>query len=196
MTIHYTLVPGQLPENKMRLYPTRVINIIGGPGSEKSLYTAALVLNLHLRHKTVETVPDFAKALVWQRDTQALRNQYLIAQQQHAMLDVLDGQVEYLVTECSLPQLLYYNESYADNICDVAKTRKQILAWHHQYQNINLLVQRNPERRYVRSGRLQDEEQAKQVDRELRACLVREGIKFTPLAPSPSAIEAFAQALP
>ena len=195
MSIQYTYVPGRLPENKMRLYPTRIINIIGGPGSDKSLYTAGIVLNLHLRHKSVETVPDFAKALVWQRDTEALRNQYLIAQHQHAMLEVLDGQVEYLVTECSLPQLLYYNESYPDNICDVQKTRKQILGWYGQYQNVNLLVQRDPEKKYVRSGRLQDEEQARQVDRDLRACMLREGIKFTVVPPSMTAIDEFAKTL-
>ena len=48
----------------------------------------------------------------------------------------------------------------------------------------------------MRSGRLQDEDQARKVDGELRACLVREGIKFTALAPSLSALEEFANALP
>lgn len=196
MTVRYTYLPEGLPDNRMRMYPTKVINIIGGPGSHKSLFSSAIVLNLHLRHKSVETVPDFAKSLVWQKDFEALRNQYLIAQQQYRMLSILDGQVQYLVTECSLAQLLYYNESYADNICDVAKTRKQILAWYKEFDNVNVFVQRDPDRPYVRSGRLQDEDQARKVDGELRACLVREGIKLTALAPSLSALEEFANALP
>lgn len=196
MTLSYTYVPDGLPENRMRMYPTKVINIIGGPGSNKSLFSSAIVLNLHLRHKTVETVPDYAKSLVWQKDLEALRNQYLIAQQQFRMLSILDGQVQYLVTECSLPQLLYYNETYPDNICDVAKTRKQILAWYKEFDNINVLVQRDPDRPYVHSGRLQDEDQARAVDAGLRGALQREGLKFTPLSPSPSALEAFANALP
>jgi hypothetical protein len=126
MTIQYTYVAPHLPENKMRLYPTRVINIIGGPGSDKSLFTAAIILYLHLHHKTVELIPDYAKSVVWRKDFEALRNQYQIAQQQFQMLELLDGQVQYLVTEASLPQILYYNEFYPDNICDVGKTRKQI----------------------------------------------------------------------
>ncbi len=195
VVMQYTYVAPHLPENKMRIYPTQVINIIGGPGSDKSLYTAAIVLSLHQRHLTVETVPDYAKALVWQKDLEALRNQYLIAHQQNTMLSILDGQVQFLVTECSLPQLLYYNESYPDNICDVVKTRKQILAWYRQYKNVNVLVQRDPDKKYVRSGRLQDEDQARAVDAGLRGCLNREGIKFTALPPSPSAIEQFAAAL-
>ncbi len=191
MTIQYTYVAPHLPENKMRLYPTRVINIIGGPGSEKSLFTAAVILYLHLHHKTVELIPDYAKSLVWRKDFEALRNQYQIAQQQFQMLELLDGQVQYLVTESSLPQILYYNEFYPDNICDVAKTRKQILEWYKQHNNINVMVERGDERKYIHTGRFQDEEQAKEVDRGMRALLRREGIAYTPLKPDVGAIHAF-----
>lgn len=188
-------VPSNLPESKLRLYPTKVINIIGGPGCDKSLYSSAIVLKLHLRHKSVETIPDVAKSLVWQQDMEALRNQYGIALHQFRMLEVLDGQVQFLVTEGALPQLLYYNESYLDNICDVEKTRKQILAWHKQFNNVNVLVQRDPDKPYVRSGRLQDEAQARKVDLELKGLLTREGIKFTVLPPDHRAILEFAGTL-
>ena len=194
MTIQYTYVTQHLPENKMRLYPTKVINIIGGPGSQKSLFTAAIILYLHLHHKTVELIPDYSKSLVWQKDYEALRNQYKIAQQQFHMLELLDGQVQFLVTESSLPQTLYYNEFYAENICDVGKTRKQILDWYRQHNNVNILVERG-ERKYVHTGRFQDEEQAKEVDRGMRALLRREGLQFTPLKPELESINAFAAEL-
>ncbi len=194
MTIQYTYVSPHLPENKMRLYPTKVINIIGGPGCEKSLFTAAIILYLHLHHKSVELIPDYAKSLVWQKDYESLRNQYKIAQQQFQMLELLDGQVQYLVTESSLPQILYYNEFYPDNICDVGKTRKQILEWYKQHNNINIMVERG-ERKYNHTGRFQDEEQAKEVDRGMRALLRREGIGYTALQPEVEAIHAFAATL-
>ncbi len=195
MTTIAGYVPSNLPESKLRLYPTKVINIIGGPGCDKSLYSSAIVLKLHLRHKSVETIPDVAKSLVWQRDMEALRNQYGIALHQFRMLEVLDGQVQFLVTEGALPQLLYYNESYPDNVCDVEKTRKQILAWYKQFNNINVLVQRDPDKPYVRSGRFQDEAQARKVDNELRGVLMREGVKFTVLPPDHRAILEFAGTL-
>ena len=140
MTMQFTYVANHLPENKMRLYPTKVINIIGGPGCDKSLFTAAIILYLNLHHKTVEQIPDFAKSLVWQKDYEALRNQYFIAQQQFRMLELLDGQVQYLVTECALPQILFYNEHHPDNICDIGKTRTQILEWYKQHNNVNIMV--------------------------------------------------------
>jgi hypothetical protein len=193
-TIRYTTVANVLPESKMRLYPTKVINVIGGPGSDKSLFSSAIILYLNLHNKTVETIPDYAKSLVWQQNFEVLKNQYFIAQRQFEMLNLLDGQVQFLLTECSLPQVLYYNENYAENICDVSKTRAQILEWYKQYDNINIFVERG-EKKYVRSGRFQDEDQARDIDRGLRSVLVREGINFTPLNPNLEEINAFAATL-
>jgi len=195
MTMQYTYVADHLPENKMRLYPTKVVNIIGGPGCDKSLFTAAIILYLSLHHKSVELIPDFAKSLVWQKDYEALKNQYHIAQQQFRMIELLDGQVQYLVTECSLPQVLYYNEHFPENICDVTKTRKQILEWYKQHNNVNLMVERDPERKYIHTGRFQDEEQAREVDRGLRALLRRDGLTYTSVKPELEAINAFAASL-
>ena len=194
MTLRYTTVPNTLHETKMRLYPTKVINVIGGPGSDKSLISSAIILYLHLHAKTVEAIPDFAKSLVWQQNFEVLKNQYFIAQRQYEMLNLLDGQVQFLITECSLPQVLYYNENYPENICDVAKTRAQILEWYHQHDNINVFVERG-DKKYVHTGRFQDEDQARDVDRGLRALLVREGLPYTALKPDVETINAFAKTL-
>jgi hypothetical protein len=194
MSIQYTSAANHLPENKMRLYPTKVINVIGGPGCDKSLVTAAIILYLKLRQKSVEVIPDYAKSLVWQRNFEVLKNQYFIAQRQFEMLELLDGQIQFLITECSLPQVLYYNENYPDNICDIAKTRKQILEWYKQHNNINVFVERG-DRKYVHTGRFQDEEQAKAIDHGLRGVLTREGLRYTSLAQDLDAINAFAATL-
>lgn len=194
MTLRYTTVNHIKPENRMRLYPTKVINIIGGPGCDKSLFASAIILYLSLHNKSVETIPDYAKLLVWQRNIDVLKNQYFIAQRQYEMIDLLDGQVQFLINECSLPQVLYYNENYPDNICDVAKTRAQILEWHQQFDCVNILVERG-DKKYVHTGRFQDEEQARVVDRGLCEMLIREGFPYTPLAPELDAINAFAASL-
>jgi hypothetical protein len=193
-TIRYTTVPNLLPENKMRLYPTKVINIIGGPGCDKSLISSAIILYLHLQNKTVETIPDYAKSLVWQQNYEVLKNQYFIAQRQFEMLSLLDGQVQFLITECSLPQVLYYNENYADNICDIAKTRAQILEWYGQYDNVNIFVERG-DKKYVHTGRFQDEEQARNIDRGLRDIMEREKLPYTALQPNVQEINAFTATL-
>ncbi len=194
MSISYTSVANRLPDNKMRIYPTQVINIIGGPGCDKSLFSAAIVLYLNLHGKSVETIPDFAKSLVWQQNFEVLKNQYFIAQRQYEMLNLLDGQVQFLMTECSLPQVMYYNENYADNICDIAKTRAQILEWYGQHNNVNILVERG-DKKYIHTGRFQEEDEARNIDRGLRTLLEREGMAYTLLSPNVDAINAFAATL-
>jgi hypothetical protein len=194
MSIAYTSAANYMPESKMRLFPTKVINVIGGPGSAKSLYSAAIILQLNLHNKSVETIPDFAKSLVWQRNFEVLKNQYFIAQRQFEMINLLDGQVQYIITECSLPQVMYYNETYPDNICDIAKTNAQILEWHQQQDNINILVERS-DKKYVRTGRFQDETQARAIDMGLRDLLDREGMPYTTLPPEVDVINAFVASL-
>jgi hypothetical protein len=194
MSIQYTSVANYLPEAKMRLYPTQVVNVIGGPGCDKSLITSAIIVFLKLREKTIEVIPDFAKSLVWQQNFEVLKNQYFIAQRQFEMLSLLDGQVQFLVTECSLPQVLFYNENYLDNICDIEKTRKQILEWYNQCNNINIFVERG-DRKYIRTGRFQDEEQARNIDRGMRELLDREALPYTVLASDVTAVNAFASTL-
>ncbi|TSE23443.1 hypothetical protein Tsedi_02224 [Tepidimonas sediminis] len=183
-------------ETRMRRYATKVINILGGPGCDKSLYASAIVLKLHLLGKTVEWVPEVAKAHVWAGDTEGLRNQWGLAQQQYRMLVCLDGQVQYLVTEGGLPQLLYYNEKYPDNICDVAKTKAQIHAWIKRFEHINIFAQRDTDKPYVQAGRLQDEQRAREIDLEMRTFYSSEGIKYTLLPPDHRAILEWAGTLP
>lgn len=175
-------------------YPTKVVNIIGGPGCGKSLFSAAIMLHLHRHGKTVEQVPDHARALVLCQAFEALRNQYQIAWTQFRMLEALHGRVQYLVSENALPQLLYYNAFHPENVCDVARTHAQILRWHARHDTINVLVERD-DRPYVQAGRLQDAEGARAVDRELRVLLEREHIAHTIVRADVDAIRVFADSL-
>jgi hypothetical protein len=194
MSMQFTGSSRHQAENKMRLYPTKIINIIGGPGCDKSLFSSAIILNLNLREKSVEQIPDYAKFLVWNKDYEALKNQYVIAQRQFEMLALLDGQVQYLVTDCALPQLLFYNGTYKDNICDVAKTKAKILEWYQAHDNINILVERG-NKKYVSTGRMQDEDGARKIDAALKEMLIRQNIPFTSMPPDIAAINAFARSL-
>lgn len=176
--------------DKMRRYPTKIINLIGGPGSSKSLVAADIILQLHLQGKTVEHIADVAKYLVWQRDIEALKNQYYIAQKQYKMLKLIDGEVQYIVIEGALPQILYYNRNYKENICDMDKTEIQIKNWYKEFDNINIFVERG-NLPYVKSGRMQSEEEAKLVDQSMMNVLKKNNIPFTVVAPELSKINEF-----
>ncbi len=167
---------------KIRRYPTKVINLIGGPSSKKSLVSADIILQLHLQNKTVEHLADYAKYLFWQRDYETLRNQYYIAQKQHKVLRAIDGEVQFIIVEGSLPQLFYYNRNYKENICDMNKTEIQIKQWYGEFDNINVFVERD-DSPYVQAGRNQSEAEAKEIDQVMMNILRKNNIPFTVLRP-------------
>lgn len=167
---------------KIRRYPTKVINLIGGPGSKKSLISSDIILQLHLQNKSVEHLADYAKYLVWQRDFEALKNQYYIAHKQYKVLKMIDGEVQFIVVEGSLPQLFYYNRNYKDNICDVAKTEIQIKKWYNEFENINVFVERD-DSPYIKGARLQNEVDIKDIDQVMMNLLRKKNIPFISLAP-------------
>jgi hypothetical protein len=90
--------------------------------------------------------------------------------------------------------VLYYNNTYSENICDVDKTRAQILNWYRRHDNLNILVERG-DKKYVQVGRFQNEEEARQIDFDLRETLNREQIPFVSMPPDIAIINNFARAL-
>lgn len=177
-------------DHKMRLYPTKVINLIGGPGSEKSLVAAAMILDLNIRSRTVESVPDFAKIFVWQKDFEMLKNQYFLAQKQYQMLHLLDGEYQYLIAEGSLPQLLYYNEHHPTNVCDIQKTDIQIKKWYEEFDNINIFIERS-EKPYINAGKYQNEHEARKIDVIMKESLDKNNIPYVVLKPDLHQINEF-----
>jgi tRNA uridine 5-carbamoylmethylation protein Kti12 len=167
---------------KIRRYPTKVINLIGGPGSKKSLISSDIILQLYLHNKTVEHLADYAKYLVWQRDFESLKNQYYIAHKQYKVLRMIDGEVQFIVVEGSLPQLLYYNRNFKDNICDMGKTEIQIKKWYSEFENINIFVERD-DSAYVKGARIQNEDEIKEIDQMMMNLLRKNNIPFTCLPP-------------
>lgn len=68
------------------------------------------------------------------------------------------------------------------------------MEWYKQHNNVNIMVERG-DKKYVHTGRFQDEEQARAIDQGLRGILHREGIPFTLLKPNVQAIHEFAATL-
>lgn len=165
-------------QSHIRRYPTKIINLIGGPGVGKSILASVIFVHLKLAGKSAEYVQEYAKSLVWQKDLDTLKNQYFISQQQYKMLKVLDGELQYVVTDGPLAQQLYYNQYYADNICNVSKTKEQIIKWMSEFDNINILIERNTSHTYEQAGRYQNETQATSIDPILEQLLIDEGIQY------------------
>jgi len=159
---------------------TYVINILGGPGIGKTTLSALIFakLKMHENKYIVEYVQEYAKQLVWTKNFDILNNQHYVTQYQYKLLKQINGEVDFIVTDGPLCQGLYYNMHNKDNISNVDKTEKFILDSHAEFHNINLFLKRGAFE-FETQGRLQNEEESKEIDIILKHLLKQNGIDFT-----------------
>jgi len=158
---------------------TYIINLIGGPGIGKSTLSALIYaeLKMHPNKYIVEYVQEYAKHLVWTKNFDVLNNQYYVTQYQYKLLKQMNGEVDFIVTDGPLCQGLYYNVYNKDNISNVDKTEKFILQSHREFNNINIFLKRGSFE-YEVQGRLQTEEESKEIDVILKHLLKQNNIEF------------------
>jgi tRNA uridine 5-carbamoylmethylation protein Kti12 len=167
---------------------TLVINVIGGPGIGKTTISALLFANLKIKGYVCEYVQEYAKKLVWTKDFDTLNNQYSVSREQFRLLNQIDGHVDFLVTDGPLIHGIYYNKYNMDNTSNVDKTEKYILECISKFNNINIVLER-VDRKYEVDGRIETEEQAKDIDLILKHILRINGFKFQVFPAEPANID-------
>jgi adenylate kinase family enzyme len=156
---------------------TFVINIIGAPGVGKTTISALLFAKLKLCGYVCEYVQEYAKKLVWMKDFDTLNNQYHVTKKQFELLQQINGHVDFIVTDGPLIHGIYYNKYNKDNISNIDKTEKYILDCFNKFNNINIVLDRI-NRKYETEGRIQTEDEAKDIDIVLKHLLKINLIKY------------------
>ena len=156
---------------------TFVINIIGAPGVGKTTISALLFAKLKLRGYVCEYVQEYAKKLVWIKDFDTLNNQYHVTKKQFELLQQINGHVDFIVTDGPLIHGIYYNKYNKDNISNIDKTEKYILDCFSKFNNINIVLDRIS-RKYETEGRIQSEDEAKDIDIVLKHLLKINSIEY------------------
>lgn len=142
---------------------TWLVNIISGPGAGKSVISALIFAQLKLQRYNTEFVQEYAKTLVWTKDFNTLNNQYYVTTTQYNLLKQINEKVDFIVTDGPLIGGLYYNLHNPENTSNVEKTQKLILDCHNAFNNINIFLRRG-NFSYEKEGRLQTEDEAKEID--------------------------------
>lgn len=156
---------------------TKVINIISGPGTGKSVMASFLFGELKIEGFDTELVQEYAKKLIRRNEEDKLNNQYSISEEQYKELKENDG-IEYIVTDGSLLHGLVYNRINKNNISNVIKTEKQILKWYNKFDNIVFFLERDGNIKYTTNSRLETEDEAKKIDNYLKGILDNLNIKY------------------
>lgn len=154
---------------------TLVINAFGGAGAGKTTACHQIVSELKKAGYTAEYVSEYAKDLVWDENWEMLNgteaHQFEILTEQLKRMDRLYGKVDFIVTDAPVLLNYVYNneltEDYDQMLTDL----------NNQYSSFNFFVQRD-ESKYEQEGRVQNLEEAKEKDNQIKSMLKEKGIYF------------------
>ena len=149
---------------------TVVINLFGGPGCGKSTIAAELFATLKKQGYEVELVTEYAKDKVWEESYKTLENQiYVFAKQLHRMWRLKD-KVQFIITDSPLPLSIIYDRDKNEDL------KNLIITTFNSFNNINIVINRSTV--YNQNGRYQNEEQANEIDNQIRELLISYFIPF------------------
>lgn len=154
---------------------TLVVNLFGGPGTGKSTNMAGLFHLLKLNDIDSEIVPEYAKDKVWEESYRVLSNQiYVFGKQYHRLFRVLD-KVDVVVTDSPILLSAYYDTHYEPETA-FTTFPALILEAHDRMNTLNVFLIRK--KKYNPNGRYQTEEQAIDIDHDVKALLDRMGVLY------------------
>lgn len=146
-----------------------VVNFYAGPGAGKTTAAFELTAALKKAGLNVEYVSEYAKELVLEGQTELLSNQQHVTDEQYHRLDRLRDSVDVIVTDSPVLLGIVYG---ADRIDDAY--RRQLRSYYDSFQNIDLHIERKTE--YQTEGRVQTEQEAKELDTAISQMLQAQNI--------------------
>ena len=151
----------------------KVVNLFAGPGTGKSKTAAALYAEFKYRNVNAELIQEAAKDAAWEgRGGKFFGAQQYILGQQSWRQWRLKGDVDIAVTDSPLPMGLVYMQANFP----AQSLRQQIMEDFNHYDNFNVFITRN--KPYNNKGRLQNEDEAKELDGLIKDMLYELGIKY------------------
>lgn len=164
----------------------KVVNLFAGPGTGKSTTAAALFAELKYGSEpdapfqyppqNAELVTEAAKDAAWEGRSGKFfaAQQYILGEQSWRQWR-LKGDTDIVVTDSPLPMgLVYMRDDFP-----MQSLRQQILEDFNQYDNFNVFITRN--KPYNNKGRMQDEDEARQLDGLIKDMLYEFSIPYIEL---------------
>lgn len=157
---------------------TKVINLYGGPGTGKSTTAAAVFAELKFRGVNCEYVQEYAKDKAWEFGTNHLgvpkvfQAQEYIFGKQHFRLRRCAQDVDVIITDCPL----FLGLIYMPDDFPIPSLRTAIREAYDMYDNLNIFLVRN--KPYNPKGRFQTEEEAKELDVDVKNMLNSQGVPY------------------
>jgi hypothetical protein len=159
----------------------KVINLFAGPGAGKSTTRAGLYNIMKTMDLNVEEVTEYAKDVTWDETQVLLADQLFVLANQNRRLTRLRNKVDVAISDS--PLLLTINYVSADYL--PTHFRKMALELWDTYSNFNFFIERT--KKYNPIGRNQTEEEAREIDENIKAMLNSQDIPFVSVKGDPHA---------
>ncbi|HLO11327.1 MAG TPA: AAA family ATPase [Pseudoneobacillus sp.] len=153
---------------------TIVVNFFGGPGAAKSTMAADVFAELKWKGINCELVTEYAKDKVWEESFKVLDDQLGILGKQNHKVFRLDEKVDVIVSDAPIFNSIIYGDKLSNNF------KGLVLELHNSYNNLNYFITR--EKPYNPKGRMQTEEEAKELDIFIKEKLNEYGIDYSYVA--------------
>lgn len=150
-----------------------VVNFLGEPSCGKSTAATYVFSKLKMLGISCEYVSEFAKDKVYEENETVVRHQEYVFGKQSFKIDRVTGKVDVIITDSPLILSALYNndDSLGEHFNDV------VLHKFNTYENHNYLLTRKHE--YEDKGRFQNEEQSKELRKDLKSLLNKYNIDFS-----------------
>jgi nicotinamide riboside kinase len=147
-----------------------VLNLYGGPGSGKSTTMAGVFSELKLIGINCEMAQEFAKEKVWEGSFGVLDNQIYVFGKQFHSVERVRGKVDIVVTDSPVLLSLVYGKT------TLPEFKKLVVAVDKQFWSLNFFLERH--KKYNPAGRMQNEEEAREKDLEIKSMLDSHNINY------------------
>lgn len=149
-----------------------LINLFGGPGTGKSTGAAYIFSQLKMAGVNAELVTEFAKDKVWEENKEVFKNQAYIFGKQYFKISRCADKVDVIITDSPLLLSIIYNDNpiLGDSFNE---TVKNVFS---SFNSMNYILSR--EKEYNPIGRNQTEDEAKEVDIQVKELLDSEKIAY------------------
>ena len=161
---------------------SKIINLFGGPGIGKSTQASGLFTEMKKHHMSVEYTYEFPKEVAWEGNVSQLKDQFFITANQHRNISRLYGKVDYIIVDSPIVLGCFYEQRYGDgypaSFYEMTGFSNFLWDLFKQYDNINILLTRNNDT-YDPNGRLQNLDEAKEIDADIKETLLVNNIPFS-----------------
>jgi hypothetical protein len=162
---------------------TKIVGFIAGPSAGKS--TLALELAGWMKHKryNVEYVSEYPKDLAWEEAANLFDDQLHIFGEQWRRNYRLIGKVDWIVTDSPIVTSLFYMKDALKKIPEEYRHgvlyhfRLMVKAAHHSFDHKIFFIDRG-DRKFIKEGRIHNEEESKKLDGEIQTIAHKHGIKI------------------